>query len=157
MKRQDNWGVGGSIFLTIVFAGMAIFSYQSDPSGNPIAFIPGIGVLVGIVMTIKAANKAADESAKKEQQEKFSKSIVHDSSFGNGDLKIYFDTANKNATICATTATGTSQKEIEGFVIYKSVQTDEHLVALDSSHNKILSVKNDNGNIVLKECASTTN
>ena len=99
MKRQDNWGVGGSIFLTIVFAGMAIFSYQSDPSGNPIAFIPGIGVLVGIVMTIKAANKAADESAKKEQQEKFSKSIVHDSSFGNGDLKIYFDTANKNATI----------------------------------------------------------
>ena len=147
MKKQDNWGVGGSIFLTIVFAGMAIFSYQSDPSGYPIAFIPGIGVLVGIVMTIKAANKAADESAKKEQQEKFSKSIVHDSSFGNGDLKIYFDTANKNATICATTATGTSQKEIEAFVIYISVQTDEHMVALDSSHKKILSVKNNNGTI----------
>ena len=149
MKRQDNWGVGSSIFLSIVFAGMAILTYQSDPS---IAFIPVIGVLVGIVMAIKAANKAADESAKKEQQEKFSKSIVHDSSFGNGDIKIYFDTANKKATICATTAYGTSQKEIEGFVIYKSVQTDEHLVALDSSHNKILSVKNNNGNIVLKEC-----
>ena len=57
MKKQDNWGVGGSIFLTIVFAGMAIFSYQSDPSGYPIAFIPGIGVLVGIVMTIKAAKQ----------------------------------------------------------------------------------------------------
>lgn len=62
MKRQDNWGVGSSIFLSIVFAGMAILTYQSDPS---IAFIPVIGVLVGIVMAIKAANKAADESAKK--------------------------------------------------------------------------------------------
>ena len=69
MKRQDNWGVGSSIFLSIVFAGMAILTYQSDPS---IAFIPVIGVLVGIVMAIKAANKVADESAKKEQQEKFS-------------------------------------------------------------------------------------
>ena len=77
MKRQDNWGVGGSIFLTIVFAGMAIFTYQTDTSGNPLALIPGIGVFVGIVMAIKAANKAADESAKKEQQEKFSKSIIH--------------------------------------------------------------------------------
>ena len=152
MKRQDNWGVGGSIFLTIVFAGMAIFTYQTDTSGNPLALIPGIGVFVGIVMAIKAANKAADESAKKEQQEKFSKSIIHDSSYGNGDLKIYFDTANKKATICATTATGTSQKVIEGFVKYKSVQTDGHLVALDSSCNKILTVKNNNGNIVLKEC-----
>ena len=114
MKRQDNWGVGSSIFLSIVFAGMAILTYQSDPS---IAFIPVICVLVGIVMAIKAANKAADESAKKEQQEKFSKSIVHDSSFGNGDIKIYFDTANKKATICATTAYGTSQKEIEGFTL----------------------------------------
>lgn len=62
MKRQDNWGVGSSIFLSIVFAGMAILTYQSDPS---IAFIPVIGVLVGIVMAIKAANKAADESANK--------------------------------------------------------------------------------------------
>lgn len=65
MKRQDNWGVGGSIFLTIVFAGMAIFTYQTDTSGNPLALIPGIGIFVGIVMAIKAANKAADESAKK--------------------------------------------------------------------------------------------
>ena len=65
MKRQDNWGVGSSIFLSIVFAGMAILTYLSEPSGNPIAFISVIGVLVGIVMAIKAANKAADESAKK--------------------------------------------------------------------------------------------
>ena len=152
MKRQDNFGVGGSIFLTIIFAVMAIFSYQTSPSGNPLVFIPCIGILVGIVMVIKAAYKASNESAKKDQQEIFSKSIIYDSSYGNGDIKIYFDTANKKAIICATTTTNARQKVIEGFVKYKSVQTDEHLVSLDSSCNKVLRVKNNDGNIDLKEC-----
>ena len=59
MKRQDDLGVGGSIFMTVVFAAAAIFTYQTDPSGNPLAWIPGIGVIVGIIMTIIAANKAS--------------------------------------------------------------------------------------------------
>ena len=41
MKRQDDLGVGGSIFMTVGFAAAAIFTYQTDPSGNPLAWIPG--------------------------------------------------------------------------------------------------------------------
>lgn len=101
MKRQDDLGVGGSIFMTVVFAAMAIFTYQTDPSENPLAWIPGIGVIVGIIMTIIAANKASNESARKDQQESFGKSITHDSSFGNGDLKLYFDSsAKKSNSLC---------------------------------------------------------
>lgn len=152
MKRQDDLGVGGSIVLTILFAGMAVFTYQTDPSGNPLAWIPGIGAVVGVIMTIIAANKASNESARKEQQEIFAKSINHDSSFGNGDLKLYFDSSNKKVTICATTTSGTSEKVIDNFKNRKSVETDNHIVSLDSLRNKVLRVKNNNGNIALEEC-----
>lgn len=47
MKRQDDFGVGGALFLSVIFAIMAILSYNSDKSGNPIAIIPAIGVVVG--------------------------------------------------------------------------------------------------------------
>ena len=96
--------------MTVGFAAAAIFTYQTDPSGNPLAWIPGIGVIVGIIMTIIAANKASNESARKDQQESFGKTISHDSSFGNGDLKFYFDSSAKKVTVCATTTSGTIKK-----------------------------------------------
>ena len=139
MKRQDDLGVGGSIFMTVVFAAAAIFTYQTDPSGNPLAWIPGIGVIVGIIMTIIAANKASNESARKDQQE----------SFGNGDLKLYFDYSAKKVTVCATTTSGTNQKVVDGFVKASAVQTDNHIVALDSTSNKVIRAKSNNGDVML--------
>lgn len=152
MKRQDELGVGGSIFLTIAFAAMAIFTYQTDPDGNPLAWIPGAGAIVGIIMTIIAANKSSNESARKEQQETFAQSVVHDSSFGNGNIKVYFDSSSKKATICATTTTGTNDKVIQDFVHYKSVETDNHIVSLDSSNNKVIRAKNNNGSVSSEVC-----
>lgn len=149
MKRQYDLGVGGSIALTIVFAVMAVFTYQTDPSGNPLAWVPGSGVIVGIIMTIIAANKASNESARKDQQESFGKTISHDSSFGNGDLKLYFDSSAKKVTVCATTTSGTNQKVIDGFVKASAVQTDNHIVALDSTSNKVIRAKSNNGNVML--------
>lgn len=154
MKRQDELGVGGSIILTIVFAVMAVFTYQTDSSGegNPLAWIPGVGVIAGIIMTIIAAINASNKSAREEQQMNFAKSITHDSSFGNGDLKLYFNSSNKKVTICATTTSGTSEKVIDNFEQRKSVETDNHIVSLDSLGNKVLRVKNNNGSIAFEEC-----
>ena len=152
MKRQDDLGVGGSIALTIAFAVMAVVTYQTDSNGNPLAWIPGIMVIVGIIMTIIAANKASNKSAREEQQKNFAKSITHDNSFGNGDLKLYFNSSDKKVTICATTTSGTSEKVIDNFEQRKSVETDNHIVSLDSSNNKVLRVKNNNGSIAFEEC-----
>ena len=152
MKRQDDLGLGGSIILTIVFAVMAVFTYQSSDDGNSLAWIPGVGVVAGIIMTIIAAVKASNASARKEQQDNFAKSIAHDSSFGNGDLKLYFNSSNKKLTICATTTSGTSEKVIDNFVQRKSVETDNHIVSLDSFYNKVVRVKNNDGNIIFEEC-----
>ncbi len=154
MKRQNELGVGGSIILTIVFAVMAVFTYQTDSSGegNPLAWIPGSGVIVGIIMTIITAINASNKSAREEQQKNFAKSITHDSSFGNGDLKLYFNSSNKKVTICATTTSGTSEKVIDNFEQRKSVETDNHIVSLDSSSNKVLRVKNNSGSIAFEEC-----
>lgn len=151
MKRRNDFGIGGSIILTIVFAVMAVFTYQTDSSGNPLAWIPTTGAIVGIVMTIITAKKAANVSAKKEQQEKFAQSITHDKSFGNGDLKLYFDSSNKKATICATTTVGSNKKVIENFSNLNVVETDNYIVALDSLNNNILRIMNNNGIIDLKE------
>lgn len=74
MKKQDEPGVGGSIVLTIIFAVMAVFTYQTDSNGNPLAWIPGVMVIVGIIMTIIAANKASNEKARKETAAKSSTS-----------------------------------------------------------------------------------
>ena len=67
MKRQDELSVGGSIILTIVFAVMAVFTYQTDSSGegNPLAWIPGVGVVAGIIMTIIAAINASNKVREK--------------------------------------------------------------------------------------------
>lgn len=152
MKRQDDLGVGGSIFMTVVFAAVAFFTYQidpSDPSGILLAWIPGVGVIVGIIMTIIATNKASNESARKDQQESFGKTISHDSSFGNGDLKLNFNSSAKKVTVCATTISETNQKVIDGFVKASAVQTDNHIVALDSTSNKVIRAKSNNGNVML--------
>ena len=152
MKRQDDFGVGGSIILTVFAAGMAIFIYQLDPSGNSLGIIPGAGAIVGIIMTIIAANKASNNSAREAQQEDFAKSVTFDSSIGDGDLKLYFDSSNKKVTICATTTNGKKQEIVNDFVKAKAVETDEHLVALDATRNKVLRVKNNNGDISLAQC-----
>lgn len=154
MKRQDELGVGSSIIITIVFAVMAVLTYQTGSSdeGNPLAWFPGIGVVAGIIMTIIAAINASNKSAREEQQDKFAKSITHNSSFGNGDLKLYFNSSNKKVTICATTTSGTSEKVVENFEQRKSVETDNHIVSLDSLNNKVLRVKNNNGIVAFEEC-----
>lgn len=150
MKRNDELGVGGSVAVTVVFGILAILSYAND--GESIAWIPLVGVGVGIIMTIIAAVQASNASARKEQQESFAKTVVHDSSFGDGDLKMYFDSASQKVTVCATTTSGSTQKTVEGFVKNKTIKTDDHLVVLDSTQNKVLRAKNNSGSIALGQC-----
>lgn len=153
MKRKDNFGLGGSIFLTVIFAAMAIFTYQTDSNNSFALIIPAMGMFVGIVMTIKAAIKASNESSQKVQQEKFAQSISYDNSFGSGNLKLYFDSKNKRVTICATSTTCADEKIVENFVVSKSVNTDYHIVSLDSFNYKVMRVCNNKGRVSLTECS----
>lgn len=152
MKKQDEPGVGGSIVLTIIFAVMAVFTYQTDSNGNPLAWIPGVMVIVGIIMTIIAANKASNEKARKEQQKNAAQAIKHDSSFGTNDLKLYFDSSSSKVTICATTTSGSKQEEIKDFIRSRIVKTDSYIVAVDYLNHKILKARNINGNISKTIC-----
>lgn len=152
MKRKDEFGVWGSIFLTIVFACMAIFTYQTDKSNYSPIWIPVIGVIVGIVMIVVATIKVLNRNARKEQQENFSKSISYDSNFGNGDLTLYFNSSNKSVTICATTTSSARKRVINDFVCLQTVETDNYIVSLDSTKNKVISVHNKKGEILLIEC-----
>ena len=152
MKRKEHPEVGASIFLTIVFAGMAIFTYQSDSWDNFLAWIPGIGVIWGIIMTISGAIAASNRSAREAQQDDFAKKVTFDSSIGDGDLKLYFDSLNKKVTICATTTNGFKQKTISDFVKTQAKETDEYFVVFDATCNKILRVSCRNGSIFSSLC-----
>jgi hypothetical protein len=152
MKRNEDLSVGGSIAVTIVFAILAVVTYQTDSNGNPLAWIPGIMVIVGIIMTIIAVNKASNDSAKDEQQKNAARTIKYDSTFGKGDFKLYFDSVTSKVTICATTTDGAKQEEITNFVRSKAVETDNYLVAVDSKNHKILKTKNNYGKISKSIC-----
>lgn len=153
MKKQEEYSVGGSIFATIVFAVMAIFSYQTNPNGNPIAFIPAIGVVVGIVFTVISAIKQSEAMAREGQQNAFSQSLSYDKSFGDGDMKMYFDSSCKKVTICSATKTDSCQLVVNDFICSKTIETDAHLVALDSTANILLYAKrNAQGDIELAKC-----
>lgn len=151
MKKQNDLSVGGALVLSIIFAFMAILSYTSDKSGNPIAIIPAIGVVVGLVMALNAKSKASDRKARKEQQDIFAQTLDYDDCFGNGDLKLYFNSQKQVVTVCATTNEGRNTQEIRDFLVTETVKTDSYIVSYDATHNKILRIKTNNGNILLKE------
>ena len=153
MKKQEEYSVGASILVTIVFAIMAIVTYQTDPNGNPIAFIPGIGVVMGIIYAVISAIKQSKAMAREGQQNAFSQSLSYDKCFGDGDMKMYFDSSCKKVTICSTTEADTCQLVVDDFICSKTTETDGHLVALDSTANKLLYAKrNSQGGIELAKC-----
>lgn len=151
MKKQDDLSVGGALFLSVIFAIMAILSYNSDASGNPIAIIPAIGVIVGLVMALNAKSKASDRKARKEQQDIFAQTLDYDDCYGNGDLKLYFNSQRQDVTVCATTNEGRSTQVVGNFSVTETVKTDSYIVSYDATHNKILRIKTNKGNILLKE------
>lgn len=153
MKRQSELGLGSSIVITIVFAIMALYTYQIDGDSSYLAWIPGFGVLAGIIYSIIAAVQASNKKAMLKQQQDAAKSIKHDSYFGRDDLKLYFDSTTSKVIICATTKNEAKQEEITNFVLSKAVETDNYIVAIDLINHKILRARNENG-IISKEIYS---
>ncbi|MBQ8701743.1 MAG: SHOCT domain-containing protein [Prevotella sp.] len=151
MKKQEEFSVGGSIAVTVIFAVMAIYTGQEKDLSSfvwlPIALTVG-----GIIMTIMAVIHSSNESAKDEQQKNAAKAIKHDSSFGNNELKLYFDSSSSKVTICATTTSESKQEEVRDFVRTKAVETDSYIVALDATNHKILKAKNNNGRVSKTVC-----
>mgnify|MGYP007056262262 CR=1 FL=1 len=131
MKKKEEFSVGGSIAMTVIFAVMAIYTGQEKDLSSflwlPIALTVG-----GIIMTIMAVIQSSNESAKKEQQQNAEKAIKHDSSFGNNELKLYFDSSSSKVTICATTTSESKQEEVRDFVRSNAVETDSYIVAVDT-------------------------
>ena len=54
-------------------------------------------------------------------------------------------------TVCATTNEGRNTQVVREFAVTETVKTDNYIVSYDATHNKILRIKNNNGNILLKE------
>ena len=150
MKKQNDLTVGGALFFTAIFACMGIYSLTID-SNNPVVYIPLVGVIVGIIMAFNAKNKADEKKARKEQQDKFAQTIDYDDCYGNGDLKLYFNSKKQEVTICATTDVGTDTQVVRGFLLTKTVKTDDYIVSFDATHNKILRIKNNKGTVAYKE------
>ena len=151
MKKQDvmlgTGDIAVAIGITIFFAIMAILSLKTDAPGICI-WIPGIGVVCGIFMIIYTVIDASNNKAKAEQQKNVAKTIIHDSSFGSGDLILYFDSNTKKVTICLATTERVIREEILDFCRSNIVRTDNNIVVVDNTNNKILSVRKDNEKIV---------
>lgn len=151
MKKKNDMTVGGALSLTVLFAIMAIFSYTSDKEGNPIAVIPVVGVVVSLIMALNALIKSEAKEERKKQQDKFAKTVDFDDSFGNEDLKLYFNSNKQEVVICATTDGGNDTKVVSGFGVACSVKTDDYIVSFDAMRHKVLRIKSRKGTITYKE------
>lgn len=54
MEQKDKHLLVGSTSFTFTSAVVTFLTYQTDESGNPWAWIPAIGVLIGVPMIIVA-------------------------------------------------------------------------------------------------------
>jgi hypothetical protein len=152
MKQKEDITFGSSVFVTIVFAIMAIYTYNttSDFSRGSVMIYPLFGVAIGVVMMIITGMQKMKESEREEVQERVSRTIKHDKSFGNGNIKLYFDSANKSVTLSATSTSDAHKETIDNFQYTDAVETDYHVVALDMNNLKVLCAGNNKG-ILSKE------
>lgn len=152
MKRKTHLRYFYPITITVVFAISAILTSKIDDSGM-FVWVPVAGVICGLIMLMYEGIKDSNKSAINERQEEYSTKITHDSSFGNGNLTLYFDSSRQMVTICQATTTGTNEKIVENFVHLNSVETDEHIVSLDALNHKVLMVKSSGcDTIILEKC-----
>ena len=69
------------------------------------------------------------ESEREEVQERVSRTIKHDKSFGNRNIKLYFDSDNKSVTLSATSISDAHKEKIDNFQFTDAVETDYHVVS----------------------------
>lgn len=70
MKKKEELSLGGSVVVTIIFAVLALLSYNSD--AGTLTVIPIAGIVIGVVMCIMAAIEQSKKSAREEEQNNFS-------------------------------------------------------------------------------------
>ena len=154
MKQKEDITFGSSVFVTIIFAIMAIYTYSND--GNSAVMFPLAGVGMGVIMMIITGIQKMKESEREEVQERVSRSIRHDKSFGNGNIKLYFDSTNETVTLSATSTSDAHKETIKDFQFTDAVETDYHVVALDMKNLKVLCAGNEKG-ILTKELCNLGN
>ena len=150
MKKKEELGLGFAIFFTVVWAIMAIYTYAND--GGSAISTPLIGVGIGVVMIIITGIQKMKESEREAVQESVSRSIKHDISVGNGNIKLYFDSSKKTVTLSATSTSDADKETIEDFEYTDAVETDYHVVALDMHNLKVLCAGNDKGILTKEIC-----
>ena len=150
MKKKEDFGFGGSVAVTVVFAIMAIYTYSND--GGAAGIYPLTGVAIGVVMMIITGIQKMKESERESVQDSVSRSIRHDISVGNGNIKLYFESSKKRVTLSATSTSDADKETIDDFEYTDAVETDYHVVALDMHNLKVLCAGNDKGMLTKELC-----
>ena len=114
MKKKEELSLGGSVVVTIIFAVLALLSYNSD--AGTLTVIPIAGIVIGVVMCIMAAIEQSKKSAREEEQNNFSDKLVYDSKHGDEDLMLYFNNQQKTITIGSSTTSNVTQEVVNDFV-----------------------------------------
>ena len=145
MKKKEELSLGGSVVVTIIFAVLALLSYNSD--AGTLTVIPIAGIVIGVVMCIMAAIEQSKKSAREEEQNNFSDKLVYDSKHGDEDLMLYFNNQQKTITIGSSTTSNVTQEVVNDFVKTEVVDADSFIAVLDANQSKVLRVSGNAGKI----------
>ena len=145
MKKKEELSLGGSVVVTIIFAVLALLSYNSN--AGTLTVIPIAGIVIGVVMCIMAAIEQSKKSAREEEQNNFSDKLVYDSKHGDEDLMLYFNNQQKTITIGSSTTSNVTQEVVNDFVKTEVVGADSFIAVLDANQRKVLRVSGNAGKI----------
>lgn len=145
MKKKEELSLGGSVVVTIIFAVLALLSYNSN--AGTLTVIPIAGIVIGVVMCIMAAIEQSKKSAREEEQNNFSDKLVYDSKHGDEDLMLYFNNQQKTITIGSSTTSNVTQEVVNDFVKTEVVDADSFIAVLDANQRKVLRVSGNAGKI----------
>ena len=124
--------------MTIIFAVLALLSYNSD--AGTLTVIPIAGIVIGVVMCIMAAIEQSKKSARVEEQKNFSDKLVY-------NLMLYFNNQQKTITIGSSTTSNVTQEVVNDFVKTEVVDADSFIAVLDANQRKVLRVSGNAGKI----------
>ena len=144
-EKEEELSLGGSVVVTIIFAVLALLSYNSD--AGTLTVIPIAGIVIGVVMCIMAAIEQSKKSAREEEQNNFSDKLVYDSKHGDEDLMLYFNNQQKTITIGSSTTSNVTQEVVNDFVKTEVVDADSFIAVLDANQRKVLRVSGNAGKI----------
>ncbi|GEM_PF-3738060 len=139
--NQNYLSVGTSLFITFAFGCLSFLSY--DDEMDILSYIPFVGLLAGVILTIRAAILDHKLCKKERMQDDFARSIKYDSRMGDSDLMLYIDNSQRRVLMFSSSLGKGVKDKITDFAFSEAVRARSFYAIYDAEDNWLACVSCD--------------